>query len=174
MKIVDRYASAVRSSNMVSDPKTVYSDSDVVGAAGLAAKHAPQGVALMRLFAGDNHASGDVVAILAIKAIGKSYRLGREIEHVEAGDIARAVLAWHRNGACKPCNGHGRKLIAGTTTIGDDNCQVCRGSGRVLFDAQFSAARLPLAQWLVAELERELAIAGPHAMKMLAPQMDLR
>lgn len=174
MKILDRYAGAVRSSNMGSDPDTVYSDSDVVGAAGLAAKRAPLGVALMRLFSGDNHAVGEIVRILSAKAVGKAYRIGNEIAGVEADDVARAVLAWHRDGACKPCGGHGQKLIPGTTTIGDDKCPACRGTGRVSFDRQFSMEKLELARWLVAELEREMAIAGPEAMRMLAPRLDLR
>lgn len=173
MRIMDRYAGAVRSSNLGSRPDTTYSDSDVVGAAGLAAKRAPLGIALMRLFSGDNHASGEIVRILSGKAVGKAYRIGNEITHVEADDVARSVLAWHRDGACKPCGGHGQKLIPGTTTIGDDTCPACRGSGRVLFDRQFGAERLELARWLVAELEREMAIAGPEAMRMLAPRPDL-
>ena len=174
MKIMDRYAGAVRSSNLGSKPDTTYSDSDVIGAAGLAAKRAPLGVALMRLFSGDNHAIGEIVRILSAKAVGKAYRLGSEIGQVEADDVARAVLAWHRDGVCKPCGGHGQKLIPGTTTIGDETCAACRGGGRLLFDRQFSAGRLELAQWLVAELEREMAIAGPAAMMMLAPRLDLR
>ena len=171
MHILDRYAGAVRSSNLSSEPETIYSDSDVMGAAGLAAKRVPLGIALMRLFSGDNHAVGEIVRILSASAVGKAYRLGHEIACVEADDVARAVLAWHRDGTCKPCGGHGQKLIPGTTTIGDDNCRACKGSGRVLFDQQFSADRLELARWLVAELEREMAIAGPEAMKRLARGM---
>lgn len=174
MKILDRYAGAVRSSNLGSQPDTTYSDSDVLGAAGLAAKRVPLGIALMRLFSGDNHSSSEIVRILSAKAVGKAYRIGKEIGGLEADDVARAVLAWHRNGTCKPCGGHGQKLIPGTTTIGDDKCPACRGAGRVLFDRQFSPDRLDLARWLVAEMEREMAIASPEAMRMLAPRVDLR
>ena len=173
MKILDRYSSAVRSSNLCSNPDTTYSDSDVLGAAGLAAKCNELGIALMRLFSGDNHASSDIVRILSTKAIGKAYRLGAEIARVEAEDLARSVLAWHRDGTCKPCGGHGQKLIPGTTTIGDDKCPACKGGGRLLFDMHFSSGRLELAKWLVSELEREMSSAGPEAMKMLAPRLDL-
>ena len=173
MKIIDRYAGAVRSSNLASKPDTTYSDSDVLGAAGLAAKRAPLGVALLRLFSGDNHASGEIVEIMADKAVGKAYRLGNECGRVEADDIARAVLAWHRDGTCKPCGGHGVRLIPGTPTLGGEPCPKCRSTGRVLFDRQFTMERLDLARWLVAELEREMAIAGPEAMRKLAPRLDL-
>ena len=173
MEIMNRYASAVHSSNLCSNANTTFSDSDVLGAAGLAAKCNELGIALMRLFSGDNHASRDIVHILSIKAVGKAYKMGTEICHVEAGDLARSVLAWHRDGTCKPCSGHGQKIIPGTTTIGDDRCPACRGSGRLLFDIHFSAGRRGLAQWLVAEMEREMAIAGPEAMKRLVPRLDL-
>jgi hypothetical protein len=61
MKIVDRYASAVRASSLKSEPDTTYSASDVLGAMGLAGKRHPLAVALTRLFTGDNTASGDIV-----------------------------------------------------------------------------------------------------------------
>ena len=173
MSIIDRYASAVRSSNMGSKPETTRSDSDVIGAAGLAAKHVPLGIALMRLLSGDNHASGVIVDILAEKAVGKAYRLGNECGRVEATDIARAVLAWHRDATCKPCGGHGVLHIPGTPTLGSERCPRCKGAGRMPFDRQFSMVRLELARWLVAEVERELAIAGPAAMRALAPRLDL-
>lgn len=171
--IIDRYSGAVRSGNMASKPDTTYSDSDVMGAAGLAGKRVPLGMALLRLFVGDNHAAGAVVEILTDKAVGKAYRMGNECSRVEATDIARAVLAWHRDGACKCCAGHGVKLIPGTTTLGDDACRPCRGTGRVPFDRQFSMERLELARWLAAEIDAEQAKAGPEALRLLAPRLTI-
>ena len=173
MSIIDRYSTAVRSRDMASRPLTTHSDSDVIGAAGLAGKRVPLGVALLRLFVGDNHAAGEIVDILASKAIGKAYRLGSECGRVEAEDIARAVLAWHREGACKPCGGHGVKIIAGTTTLGNEACKPCAGTGRLPFDRQFTPARLELARWLSAEIDKEQAAAGPEALRMLAPRLDI-
>jgi len=172
MTIIDRYASAIRSSNLGSKPDTLSSDSDVLGAAGLAAKRSPLAIALLRLFCGDNHASTAVVGILADKAVGKAYRMGNECSRVEALDISAAVLAWHRDGTCKVCGGHGVKLIPGTTVLSGDPCTVCLG-GRIRFDRQFPVARLDLARWLAAELDREQAIAGADAMRALAPKLDL-
>lgn len=171
--IIDRYSSAVRSRDMSSRPLTTHSDSDVMGAAGLAGKRAPLGMALLRLFVGDNHAAAAIVEILAAKAIGKAYRMGRECGRVEAEDISRAVLAWHREGSCKPCGGHGVKIIPGTTTLGNETCKSCAGTGRLLFDRQFTPARLELARWLSAEIYREQASAGPKALRMLAPRFEI-
>ena len=38
MRVLDRYASAIDSSNLKSEPGTTFSDTDVLGAAGIAAK----------------------------------------------------------------------------------------------------------------------------------------
>lgn len=171
--IINRYSSAIRSRDMSSRPTTTRSDSDVIAAAGLAGKREPFGMALLRLFVGDNHAAGEVVEILAKKAVGKAYRLGNKCGPVEADDIARAVLAWHRHGTCGHCGGHGVKIIPGTTTLGNDTCKPCAGAGRIQFDRQFSPARLDLARWLSAEIDKEQASAGPEALRMLAPRLDI-
>lgn len=173
MKINDRYASAVHSGNLGSKPDTTASDSDVLGAVGLASRKVPLGVALMRLLSGDNHAAADVVRILADKAVGKAYRMGNECGRTEAEDLAKAVLAWYRHGTCTKCGGHGVQLIPGTTTLGGKECPACRGTGRLRLEKQFGMLRLELARWMVAEVDRELAHAGPEAMKKLAPQLAL-
>lgn len=172
MTIIDRYSTAIRSSNLGSKPETTQSDSDVLGAAGLAAKRSPLAIALLRLFCGDNHASQSIVGIMADKAVGKAYRMGNKCSRVEAWDISAAVLAWHRDGACKVCGGHGVKLIPGTTTLSGDKCTACK-EGKIRFDQQFPMQRLELARWLAAELDREQAIAGADAMRALAPKLTL-
>ena len=172
MTIIDRYASAIRSSNLGSKPDTNQSDSDVLGAAGLAAKRSPLAIALLRLLCGDNHSAMSVVGILADKAVGKAYRMGNECGRVEAWDISAAVLAWYRDGTCKICGGHGVKLIPGTTTLGGEKCHACK-DGKIRFDQQFTMVRLDLARWLAAELDREQAIAGADAMRALAPRLEI-
>lgn len=175
-KILDRYASAVNSGNLASDPDTVFSDADVLGAAGLAAKRSPLAISLARLFSGDNRAAPELVRIMAQMLVGKAYRLGAEIEHVKAQDMARAILAWHRDGRCKACHGHGFDLTpadhGGRRTVTERACHVCRGTGKMPFEAQFTRERRELAKWLLAELEREQGIAGSEAMKALAPRLE--
>jgi hypothetical protein len=173
LKITDRYASAVRSSNLKSKPDTRLSDSDVLGAAGLAGKRNPLALALLRLFTGDNHASGEIVQILGGMADGKAFRLGIEITRLECEDIGRMVLAWHRDGTCKPCHGHGFRLIEGAPSLSEHACKSCGGTGKVRFDEEFRPDRQELARWLLAEVEREQGIAGPAAMQMLAPRLEL-
>lgn len=171
--IADHYARAVNASSLVSDPDTRCSSTDVLGAFGLAGKRTPLGVALLRLFVGDNRQAAVIVGILAEKAVGKAYRIGREITQVEAHDLSQSVLAWHRDSRCKACGGHGVKLIPGTTTLGGERCEARCVDGRVRFDLPFTLERLELARWLAAEIEREQAKAGPEAMRMLAPRLDL-
>ena len=184
--ITDRYATAVHSSNLASDPDTTRSDSDVLGAMGFAGKPwltdpgghvrrrgSPLGAALLRLFMGDNHASSTIVEILAAKADGKAHRTGVDITRLEAEDLARKVLAWHRDGICRPCGGHGVQIIPGTTTLSGANCTHCGGSGRLRLDRHIVLQHLDLAQWLLAEMDREMGVAGPLAMRALAPRLDL-
>lgn len=173
MSIIDRYSSAVRSSNLLSKPDTTWSDSDVIGAAGLAAKHNPLAIALTRLFTGDNSAAASIVQILSDAVWEKAKRDKIKLRRVQADDMARAVLAWFRDGVCKACGGHGYTLIEGTRTVGDHACRSCHGTGKLSFDSQFALERLLLARWLLAEVEREQAIAGSAAMAALAPRLDL-
>ena len=144
---------------------------DVVGAVGLAGKRAPLATALLRLFVGDNRAARDIVHIMAGMLVGKAYRLGHEIARVQAEDMARAVLAWHRDGRCKHCDGHGLLKLEGAPGLSDQQCGRCRGTGRIIFDRQFPMDRLELARWMAAEVDREQQIAGVEAMRCLAQRM---
>ena len=170
----DRYSSAVRSSNLHSDPDTLRSAADVLGAAGFASKRTPLGIALMRLFTGDNGAAGQIVEHMAGMLVGKAWHAHRmALKPTQATDMAQAVLAWHRDGTCKPCGGHGFLMVEGAPTLSGHQCPECRGTGRVPFERNFKGARLELAKWLVAEVEREQAMAGPAAMRALAPRLEL-
>jgi hypothetical protein len=189
--IEGRYASAINARNLVVDEKTTFSDSDVLGAMGLAdrrlttgwvptgrdegysIKPAPLAVPLARLLAGDNKASHDIVAILAQLAFERSWVLKVKIGRATAHDMACACLAWHRNGRCDPCGGHGKTIIPGTKTLSDHDCPKCRGSGKVAFERNFRQEWQELARWLVVEIERASAIAGPQAMKAIAQRMEL-
>ena len=169
----DRYSSAVRSKNLRSVERTSFSDSDVVGAVGMAARERPLAMALLRLFVGDNRSADEVLKILEDMAVGKAFRLDVEITRPEAYDLCAAVLAWHRDGVCRKCNGLGLLKMPNAPTLSTHRCRACRGVGRMPFDRQFSMERLMLARWVSAEIDREQAYAGPLAMKRLASLMDL-
>jgi hypothetical protein len=174
-KIIDRYSSAVRSSNLRSKEATTYSDSDVLGAMGLAAKQRPLAAALARLFTGDNHASGEIVEILAGLAWGKAAETRVPLKRPQAVDMARAVLAWHRDGICPTCKGHGYAILGtlgtGRAVVSDHDCPACKGSRKVPFGPQFPVERRSVAWWLLAAVEREQAHAGPAAMAALAKRL---
>lgn len=177
MKITDRYASAIRSSNLKHDERSTHADTDVLGAFGIAdgrlsaCGHALS-VPLTRLFMGDLKAAGEIVAVLAVMARGKAPALQTDITKAQAEDMARACLAWHRDSTCKACGGHGRFVIKGSTTIGGAICKTCKGTGKVLFEKQFRHEWRDLARWLVSEMEREQGRSGPEAMKALGRELD--
>jgi len=183
MLIQDRYASATHSSNLKSVPKTIYSDSDVLGAYGMAdrrlstgeghfSKH-PLAVPLERLFTGDNSAAGEIVRILAEIIRSKAKALRIRMTELQASDMARVAVGWFRHPACRVCGGHGFKLIKNTVTLGDSRCRPCNGTGKVQLELAYRVEQRELVSWVIAQLERESAMAGPAAMRALAPSLAL-
>lgn len=180
MTIKDRYARAVHSSNLRQRKQHEHiGDTDVLGAYGIADKRlttgendrppSPLSVPLERLFMGDNNAGHEVVLMLAEMGWKQARRLDIKCTRMLAEQLAKACLAWHRNGNCKPCGGHGVAKIPGTNVLGTSTCGVCRGSGRILFEKNVHPAEVrPLAAWMVSEIERAQAKAGPAALRALA------
>ena len=173
MGIADRYASAVHSSDLRSAASTTASDSDVIGAYGLASKRHPLAVALARLFAGDNHAASSLTELLSSMVQRRADSRRIKLHWTHAQDLARSVLAWHRDGRCKHCDGHGYQRIADTPSLSDAASRACHGTTKLPFEPQFQAATRPLAQWLLSEIEREQAKAGAAAMVCLAPRLSI-
>lgn len=171
MKIIERYSAAVNSDNLAVDPRSTWGDSDVLGAAGLAARYEPLGVALTRLFADGK--PEQTIAILSEMAYGRSHYLRVKITRLQAADLSKAVLGWYRHGRCNECGGTGFGLIPGTPYLSECECSICKGTGKVLFDPMFTAEVLPLAKWIAAEIDRSQAAAGSTAMAFLAPRMEL-
>lgn len=170
MKLLERYSTAVHSDNLAVDPRSTWSDTDVLGAAGLAARHEGLGIALTRLFAGGK--PQDVIQIMAEMTFKRARTLRVKASQVQALDLATAVLSWYQHGTCQPCGGTGYQRIAGTPKLGDQ-CNHCGGAGRIPFDAQFRGDSLPLARWLSVEIDRAQAAAGQAAMAILAPRLEL-
>jgi hypothetical protein len=170
LSILDRYASAVRSSNLRSQPNTTFSDPDVIGAFGLAGKREPLGVALQRLFTGDSGAFNDVIEILAEKLTS---HFAGQITTSRARFVAKKVIDWNRDKVCHVCNGLGRELIPGTPTIGTKDCGACRGTGQALFQKIFHRESLRFADWTQMQIEIVQSRAGQEAMKSLAPSLEL-
>lgn len=185
MSIADRYATAIRSSCLTVDYRTDRSDTDVLGAMGLADREltdgrtwdgrhvpkAPLAVSLERLFLGDNTAAFTIVRELTEWLRGKAPAMRLKMTEVQCGDMAKACLAWHRDSICKHCGGHGQGLIKGSRTLGGSICKHCKGTGRIPFERQFRHEHRDLARWLVGEMEREQGRAAPAAMKKIAESM---
>lgn len=169
MKILDRYNTAIHATSLKSEAPTTWSDADVLGAAGLAARHEPLGIALARMLAGG--AQTDVVAILTTEAYERGFRIKHRVTMVQAGDMAKAVLAWYRHGTCQPCGGTGFKRIKDTPSLGDE-CSHCNGTGRIPFERQFRHEDRDLARWLHDQISRTQARAGQLAMQKIAPLLD--
>lgn len=184
-KFTERYASAIRSGNMRTTEGTTYSDTDVLGAAGIASKDrriiadgtevpgAPLAMALMRLLAGDNRQAETIIQHLTNMARDKARGMKFELKRQAAQGLATAVLAWFRDGRCKVCSGHGYGVIHHTTTLSDVECSACRGTGKVDLERGLAMDEALIARWLATVVERELAKAAPAAMSALAGGMDL-
>lgn len=170
MRITERYTTAVNSGSLAVDERTTWSDSDVLGAVGYAAREKALGFALLRLLADGK--PEPVTSILADMAFRRARTLKVKLSQVQAGDLAKAVLGWYRHGTCQPCGGTGFKVIPGTPALGD-SCPHCGGTGRMPFDRQFPEDRRELARWLSGEIDRSQAEAGKAAMAKLAPRLEL-
>jgi hypothetical protein len=173
MKISERYSTAIKSSNLAVKEATTYSDTDVLGAYGIAAKTHPLAVALERLLSGDNHAAVTVVALLAVMARRHNTTNGGAMTEGQSVDVARSALAWFRHGTCTACGGHGYLPLPGAPGLSDVECLSCRGSGKIPFESQLHKSQRSTALWLLAEMEREMSKAGPAAMKAIAPSLTL-
>jgi hypothetical protein len=183
MKVQDRYASAVNSSNLKSRVDTTMSDTDVLFAMGVAdrklsngedhyTKH-PLAVPLERLFAGDNTAASTIINILTGIIRSKAQGLRIKLPEHQARDMARAILGWFQKPACPVCKGHGFGIIPGSTTLGGSRCNPCNGTGKVQIELLFRAEHRQLVRWAVVRVELESNMAGPEAMKLLANSLDL-
>ena len=192
--ISSRYHSAVHAKSLRPDSHkgdigTQYTDTDTLAAFGRAAAHlergtdakgrmirpAPLAVPLERLLAGGagSGAANAVVAVMAQMLFEQSWTLRVKLTRVEAGDMARMCLAWHRDGICRPCDGLGWEKIPGTPTLSHHECKVCHGTRKIPFENQFVDRLVPLARWLLVEMEVASGRAGQAAMRALAPTLDL-
>jgi hypothetical protein len=153
-KLLERYSSAVNSTNLAVDPLTKWSDTDVLGAAGYAAKFEPLGVELAR-FLSTGKAEG-VIAEMQEMVFRRARTLSVKLSQVQAGDLAKAVLGWYRHGTCQPCGGIGHQLVPGTPVQGDE-CPHCRGTGRLLFDRLFDRGLCPDCGGAGVEVAEETA-----------------
>lgn len=186
----ERYASAVSGGSLKSEPDTTFSNSDVIGAMGLAGKAwrtlpngdkvrgRPLAAAIFRVLMAENDSGRDAIAIMVQMLTGRAPLMGLDLNAVVAEAIAEHVLEWHRHNACAACYGHGYKAVGGPfgfgrAVIGDVPCDDCCGSGKRSFDAIFNDRLRPIAQWMRERVEAETSRAAAAAMEALAPQEEI-
>jgi hypothetical protein len=170
-RIAERYSTAIMTSNLKSELRSDYSDSDVVGAYGFASKENPLGVALARLLAGGRPATAiEALAYLAMERARD--REKRPISKEYALLIAQEVIAWYQHSVCTECNGLGSLVIEGTTTL-KYTCVACDGTGRVDLFESIPKKRHELARWLSSQMDISLAGIGGQAMRrLIAPPQE--
>ena len=168
----DRYASAVNSSNLSVKAETTYSDTDVLTAMGLAARHHPLGAALQRLFV-DGKAR-ECVDLMAKMARDHSFKIKARMTPFQSQRMAEKVLAWYRHGVCTECGGGGKVIVLEPRPHqSEEDCPHCYGFGRRPFAPNFSAETLQVARWLKGEVSKHQALAGKAAMQLMSPSLDL-
>lgn len=186
-----RYSRAVHSGNLTvvrgeSHEEVLLNDPEVLGAYGLADRNltagrergrdgkerpvtpAPLAVPLERLFAGDARAAHEVVRILADAAFNEARRRRVKLDQVQAFDMARAVLAWFRNGVCRPCGGRGFPIIKDSPVQSVVACEHCAGIGKVPLLKHFRYEWKPIVTWLKDRIDDESGRASSAAMRTLA------
>lgn len=174
MRITERYTTAVSSTNLLSEERTLYSDTDVLGAMGIAAKTHPLGTALSRMLV-DGKAE-KALDLLAGLAFGRARLHKVTMGMPEARDVAMATLGWFRHGKCRECCGTGFRLVADEAqTRSDELCGHCGGTGKIPFAEQFNETPtfLPVALWLAAQIDREISWAHAQAAQKIGKEMDL-
>lgn len=162
----ERYAGAVRSTDLRTRPAGL-ADVDLLGAAGMAGKRNDLALLLARAQAGDNQAMVELVPILGQLVWGKARALKLKVKRDQAADLARAVLAWHRDSGCRDCGSRGFRKVPGAPTLSGEACGTCSGSGRIPFDRLIDRQNLELTRWLQALVEREFAAAATHIGTMI-------
>jgi hypothetical protein len=191
-----RYAHAVHSGNLLvrsakhtsDEAQTVLGDPEVLGAFGLADRNltngvdgsgkpcnfAPLAVPLERLFAGDTRAAHTIVEILAGMAFIEARARSIKLAEYQAHNMARAVLAWFRNGTCLPCGGRGFPTIKDSPVQSATPCTHCgEKPGKIPLLKHFRYEWKPLVLMLKDHVESESEKAGPAAMRTLAPRLEL-
>lgn len=170
MKILDRYASAVNTKSLKHDERSTWADVDVIGAAGLAAKYQPLGIALARMLSGGK--PNEAIEAMTFMVWNRGFKVKCRVTELQARDIATSVLSWYRHGTCQVCGGTGFKIIIGTPSLGDE-CPKCDGTGKIDFDSHFRQDLVSLARWLSGEIDKSIAQAGDAAMRSLANSIDM-
>ena len=126
--ISERYSIARNTSNLKSEPRTVMSASDVIGAAGMAAQEHQDALLLWSvMYGGKTSQKMRLVDGLAYKLT--DYMMRNRLKG-NPRHIAMEVLAYYLHATCDDCDGVGHQIIPYTIVRSDDPCPYCQGTGK--------------------------------------------
>jgi hypothetical protein len=97
------------------------------------------GHALIRL-----HSKPSTAALALVHEKVSAYAASCNIERPDA--VAGAVIAWQLDKVCKTCHGRKFDAIAGTPSLSEIRCPVCKGTGEAKLP--YGEAGRILASWL--------------------------
>lgn len=164
MKIGERYSTARNTSNLKSAPRTTFSASDVLGAAGMAGQE--QEVAMMLWEVAFKSKTKSKMALVERLTSQLTVFMLRAGMKGDPRKITMEVVAWWLYGTCMPCGGLGYEKAPGTPSLTDRLCKACRGHKKV---------KLPRTEphdWLHDRMSRLQAIAGGRVMRKIADDLS--
>lgn len=162
---LEMYSTARNTTNLKSDPRTQYSASDVLTAAGWTAQQHKDAMLLWEVtFRGKT--SGKLALVASLEKSLISYMLETGTRG-NPRQITQEVVAWWLHGRCDPCAGRGYEVHIDAPMLSDTLCPCCRGTGKVAFPPTDPHA------WLRARIEKMTGIAASSVMAKLAKDMEL-
>lgn len=163
-KISERYSIARNTSNLKSEPRTVMSASDVIGAAGMAAQEHQDALLLWSvMYGGKTSQKMRLVDGLAYKLT--DYMMRNRLKG-NPRHIAMEVLAYYLHATCDDCDGVGHQIIPYTIVRSDDPCPYCLGTGKPPMPQDEAW------QWLHDRVSELLSIAAGKTMQKIDLSID--
>jgi hypothetical protein len=163
-KISERYSIARNTSNLKSEPRTVMSASDVIGAAGMAAQEHQDALLLWSvMYGGKTSQKMRLVDGLAYKLT--DYMMRNRLKG-NPRHIAMEVLAYYLHATCDDCDGVGHQIIPYTIVRSDDPCPYCQGTGKPPMPQDEAW------QWLHDRVSELLSIAAGKTMQKIDLSID--
>lgn len=158
MKVAQRYLSALGTSRLKINPNR-QTAADVLIATGWVASTSAKRAMALKIFAvlstEQMRGATDVAQHLAKWIRRKSFEQNKfAMKQLEAQDLAMMVLKWWKRPACITCGGHGHPTIPDSPVLDESKeCPVCLGTGLIPLQKIINANHLPLANWLIAEMD---------------------
>lgn len=176
--IGERYERATNSRDLSVDAQR-RTDADVLLAAAYAASGNAAASLALRFYrmraTGDKTPFRELADIAGVWLLGRSRRKGRrDLNEIQAKDLATRTLFYWLDPVCKPCNGLGHPLMPNSPVINfGHDCPVCHGTGQYPVHRIVPPGTADEARWLIDEMDRMTGIVFNDMARLLAPKLDL-